>query len=197
MNPDIILSPRFFIEIFAPFYKDHTGNIGMVEGRQTPIEHPKDYNSKTGDTEFATTAACVVPYKLFSKLNGFDEMFFMYCDDVDFSFKARKNGKRVIYSPSAVVYHAKRLTSEGQWQPTSKAEIYYSAEAALLMAYKWGSSKSLNKLKTIFAKSNDAACIKALNRFEEMLRNKQLSAPEGAPEFDTYLDSGYSKRRYW
>lgn len=48
----------------------------------------------------------------------------------------RLAGYKVIYVPSAVAFHDKRVSANAEWQPTN-AERYYSAEAALFMAYKW------------------------------------------------------------
>jgi hypothetical protein len=39
-------------------------------------------------------------------LGGFDEDFFMYYEDVDFSFRAQLKGYKCIYVPTALIYHA-------------------------------------------------------------------------------------------
>jgi hypothetical protein len=63
------------------------------------------------------------------------QRFFLYCADVDFSWRTRLAGRRVIYEPTACVFHDKRLDRDGQVQ-AGDAEVYYSAEAALMMAWK-------------------------------------------------------------
>lgn len=40
------------------------------------------------------------------KIGGLDEKFFMYCEDVDFCYRARKAGWQVWYLPQVVVQHA-------------------------------------------------------------------------------------------
>lgn len=143
MNPDVIMSPRTLIELMVPFDDER---VGMVEARQSPIEHPKEYNKETMETDWATTACAVFPTKLFNQLNGFDyETFFLYCDDLDFSWRLRLEGYKIIYQPLAPVFHAKRLNSHGGWMPT-KAEVYYSSEAALMMAHKWSNPKLVKQL---------------------------------------------------
>ena len=143
MNPDIILSPNFFDAIMEPF---NNSNVGIVEARQVPIEHPKEYDAETGETGWASMACVVVPAMLFRRLHGLDEKcFFIYCGDVDFSWRVRLEGKIVIYQPQAVVFHSKHLSTTCKWCPTS-AEKYYSMEAALFMAYKWSNNKKVKML---------------------------------------------------
>jgi hypothetical protein len=64
----------------------------------------------------------------------------MYCDDVDFSWRARLAGYRVVYQPTACVFHDKRLDPDGQIV-AGEAEVYYSAEASLMMAWKWSNAR--------------------------------------------------------
>ena len=151
MNPDVIVSPNIFSELFLPFSFDK--NVGMVEARQTPIEHSKEYHLVTGETEWATTACALFPKKLFDQVNGFDdESFFLYCDDLDFSWRIRLEGYKIIYQPRAVCFHAKRLSQSGKWKPTN-AEKYYSAESAILMAYKWSNNTRVKYLLNLFRNS--------------------------------------------
>ncbi len=152
MNPDVKLSPHFFFYILAPFSYD---NVGMVEARQSPIEHQKEYDYITLQTEWATTACAIVRTDIFNQLNGFDaETFFLYCDDLDFSWRLRLLGFVIIYQPLAPVYHSKHLTKNGKWIPTA-SEKYYSAESALLMAYKWSNPERVSKLLNEYSSSNN------------------------------------------
>ena len=128
-NPDVIVAPRL-IEIMVTEF--NRPGVGMVEAKQLPIEHPKDYDPQTGETGWATTACTMIPAPLFRELNGFDaESFFLYCDDVDFSWRVRLSGLKVIFQPAAVAFHDKRLTREGRWVATA-SERYYCLEAVAL-----------------------------------------------------------------
>ncbi len=172
MNPDVVVCPNFFGKMFIPFF-DPNAEAGMVEARQAPIEHPKEYNKVTFETEWATTACAIFSTEIFRKLNGFDhETFFLYCDDLDFSWRVRMEGKKIYYRPDCVVYHAKRLSSAGQWQPTS-AEVYYSMEAALLLAYKWSYNRRVALLKKNFSYAG-AEGTKVLKKFEELKNANKL-----------------------
>lgn len=153
MNPDVILAPNIFEQLFLPFGND--SEVGMVEARQTPIEHSKEYHLVTGETEWATTACAMFPKKIFEKLHGFDsETFFLYCDDLDFSWRIRLEGYKIIYQPRAVCFHAKRLSTAGKWQPTN-AEKYYTAESALFMAYKWSNNTRAQYLLDMFSNGGE------------------------------------------
>lgn len=194
MNPDVLVTPRFFIEMLKPFRDE---KVGLTEARQTPIEHPKEYSIKSLQTGWSTTACVVFPTRIYKEIHGFDEAsFFMYCDDVDFSWRIRLAGYHLIYRPRAAVYHAKRLSASGAWQPTN-AERYYSAEAALMMAYKWSNEELLNKLLFDFKKSKDKIFNKAAQEF--MNRKKAGRLPKQLDKehkIASFIDGGYSKHRF-
>ena len=69
---------------------------------------------------------------------------------------------------------------EGTQLPT-EAELYYSKEAALLMAYKWSNDKRFHKLYQMFADGDDYGK-RVVARFEELKEKGELPArldPEG------------------
>lgn len=173
MNPDVILEPRCLCRLIAAISAQ---DIGIVEARQTPLEHAKEYNEKTGETEWASTACTIIKMSVYNQVEGFDqETFFLYCDDLDFSWRVRLAGYKIIYVPSAIVYHAKRLSIDGRWEP-SGAEIYYSAEAAMLLAYKWSNLERANYLCRRFLSNGNPSEKKAAEEF--MLRKKEGRLPQ-------------------
>lgn len=194
MNPDVIVSPRFFIEIIKPLADSR---VGMVEARQTPIEHQKEYDKYTGETDWATTACALVPMDVFNKLEGFDdETFFLYCDDLDFSWRLRLLGYKIIYQPYAPVFHAKRLSNNGKWKPTS-AEVYYSAEAAIMMAYKFSNDKRVEYLVKMFLDSKDENQVKAAKEFLRRKEEKRLPKQiDKEHKVATFMGDYYSKNRF-
>ena len=113
MNPDVKVSPHYLREAMKPFADPQ---VGMVEARQTPLEHSKEYDEKTFETPWATTACAIGRRSVFEEIEGFDyKTFFLYCDDLDFSWRLRLAGYKIIYQPLAAVYHAKNLSAEGHW----------------------------------------------------------------------------------
>ena len=196
MNPEIIMAPDTLTELFRPFLESQS-RIGIVEARQTPIEHPKEYNIINGETGWASTACVLFPVSLFKELNGFDaESFFLYCDDLDFSWRARLNGYKIIYQPSAMVFHAKRLTTSGRWT-TTQAERYYSAEAALFMAHKWSYPERVKLLLRNFKQSDDENAQKAAAVFEKREAAGTLPQPiDKEHKVAKFIGDNYSKHRF-
>lgn len=196
MNPDVLLSPDFFIHIMKPFKDDR---VGIVEGRQTPIEHPKDYNVKTGETAWASGAAIVFPTSIFHEIKGFDyKYFYMYCDDVDFSWRVRLLNKKIIYQPLAIAYHSKSLSSKAEWQPTS-TEKYYSDEAALMMAHKWSNPKLEKKIYNNYKKNADkkSRYLKIIETYDCLNNNNDLPTPlDKEHKVSKFVGSNYAKHRF-
>ncbi|MFM0349763.1 glycosyltransferase family 2 protein [Paraburkholderia sp. RL17-347-BIC-D] len=193
-NPDAVASPRLLERMIGCFKAARTG---MVEAKQLPIEHPKEYDTTTGETLWASTACAMIPTFLLKQLGGFDaDSFFLYCDDVDFSWMVRNAGYRVIFQPAAFVFHDKRLADDGGW-PTSAAERYYSAEAAMILAYKW-SRKDLAESICAYFKSNGADHERKAALEYERRRDAGLLPAQLDPKHKIgyFVDHLYSKHRY-
>ena len=134
MNPDTYASPRMVTELVDAMADD---DVGVVEARQLPLEHPKSHDHLTGDTSWASGSCFMARAQVIRDTGGFDpDLFFLYCDDVDFSWRARLRGWRVVHRPSARVFHDKRL-SDGGTVLAGEAELRYSAEAAVLLAWRY------------------------------------------------------------
>ena len=75
------------------------------------IEHPgirdKDnsMDSNPSETDYITGCCIFTHNQNIERLNGFDEIFNMYCEDVDFSLRASKLDIKCIYVPKAVLWH--------------------------------------------------------------------------------------------
>lgn len=58
----------------------------------------------------ACAGAAVYRRSLFDEVGLFDEDYFAYYEDIDFSFRAQLAGYKCLFLPSAVVYHARGAT---------------------------------------------------------------------------------------
>jgi GT2 family glycosyltransferase len=193
-NPDVIADARALWRMAAMF---DDPQVGMVEAKQLPIEHPKEYDVSTGQTSWATTAFAMTRAELFRELGGFDQQtFFMYCDDVDYSWRVREAGYDVIFQPAAVVFHDKHLTVEGRWMPTG-AEVQYSAEAAVLLAHKWSNDSLVEQIMRQFEMSTLPAQKAAAEEFRRRETAGQL-VPQRDPDhrIATFVGYHYAEHRY-
>lgn len=196
MNPDILMAPDIIRQLYNPF-KDKQVKVGLVEARQLPIEHPKDYDLATGETSWASTACVLFPKSIYDSVGGFDDdTFFLYCDDVDFSWMIRLKGYKIIFQPSAVIFHDKTLSRDGKWK-SSPAEEYYSAEAMLLMSYKWSYPNVVEKLLKSFESSKNENHKKAAEEFKKRAKNGELPDPRD-PKHNVgeIIKNNYGKMRF-
>lgn len=69
---------------------------------------------------------------LFEQLNGFDERFFVYLEDLDFSLRAKKSGWASYYLADARAYHKGGGTSE----QIKARRLFYSLRSRILYGYK-------------------------------------------------------------
>lgn len=161
MNPDVVAHPRLASALVGALGE----GVGITEARQLPLEHPKVYDARTGDTSWASGCCMLTRRELREKLGGFDsETFFLYCDDVDYSWRVRDAGWRVVYCPDARVFHDKRV-DDGGGVAASSTEHYYSAEAGLLLRWKWSRDDLLEQQIRRFSISPSEAHRRALEEF--------------------------------
>jgi len=57
--------------------------------------------------QFAGTTACMYYTEIFRELGLFDEFYFFYNEDLDFSLRAKRNGLKFIFNPEIKVIHYK------------------------------------------------------------------------------------------
>jgi hypothetical protein len=132
---------------------------------------------------------------IFEKVGGFDEQtFFMYCDDVDYSWLVREEGFRVVFQPAAIVFHDKQLSTGGSWMPT-QAEVFFQAQAALLLAHKWSADDVLQRILSAYEGSPVEAESQAAAEFRSREAAGTLVA-QHPREVASFVGSFYEKHRY-
>lgn len=110
------------------------GDACLVEAREFPEEHPKIFDPLSLDTPWACGACLGIPRRVWEDIGGFDENIFMYCEDVDLSWRARRAGWGVKHVPYALYYHDTRDRSTQSWRQRK------SLESALYLSRKWSAS---------------------------------------------------------
>ena len=79
--------------------------IGICEAKQIPHEHPKFYDVHSGQTSWSSGACMLIRKEALNQVGYFDSKFFMYCEDVDLSWRMWAHGWKCIYEPHAWVTH--------------------------------------------------------------------------------------------
>ncbi|MBI2617161.1 glycosyltransferase family 2 protein [Candidatus Gottesmanbacteria bacterium] len=86
------------------------------------------------DTDFATGCCMLVKREVIETIGLFDEKYFLYFEDVDYSLRARREGFRIMYDPSSPISH-KNASSSGK--PGSRIHRYYLTRNRLYFAKKF------------------------------------------------------------
>lgn len=89
-------------------------------------------HARTCKVEHVIGAFYLVRRTLFDSLHGFDERFFVYLEDLDFSYRARQAGWSSYYLASVQAFHAGGGTS----RQVKSRRLFYSLRSRLLYSYK-------------------------------------------------------------
>ncbi len=84
---------------------------------------------------FATGCAFLARREVFERIGFFDQRFFLYLEDLDFSLRAVKASFKILFAPQAVVYHKNAGSSGGSG---SKLQSYYLTRNRLLFGFSHG-----------------------------------------------------------
>jgi GT2 family glycosyltransferase len=137
LNPDAQLETGCLEALLSRARVDD--RVGICDARQTPREHPKAWDPSTGETTWCSGAAALVRRKAFEDVGGFDErLFFMYCEDVDLSWKLWLKGWKCVYEPAAVIQHFTQDVVPGKRRTQ---ENYFSFRNSLFLYYRFGLKK--------------------------------------------------------
>ncbi|RMH01849.1 MAG: glycosyltransferase family 2 protein [Chloroflexi bacterium] len=143
LNPDVIVDPDWLREITAVFRTDP--QIGIVgcklyyPGRELvqhaggkitwPLALPGHLGGKQPDTgqydilqdvDYVIGAAIAIRRNVLQTVGLLDDAFFLFYEDVDWCFRARGAGYRVVYAPRATAVHIESVTT----RPKSPAYRY-------------------------------------------------------------------------
>jgi GT2 family glycosyltransferase len=87
----------------------------------------------TAHVDHVIGAFYLVRRELFECLQGFDEQYFVYLEDLDFSYRAWKSGWRTVYFTDAQAFHAGGGTSN----QIKARRLFYSLRSRLIYAFKY------------------------------------------------------------
>ena len=148
LNPDTELQPGSLEMLLARMETDP--KIGICESRQFPREHPKAYDAATGETSWCSGAAALVRRRAFESLGGFDErLYFMYCEDIDLSWRLWLTGWKCIYVRDAVVHHFTQDLTPGKRRTS---EHYFDIRNSLFLYHRFAGAKDRPLLRSFLSK---------------------------------------------
>ncbi|MFZ2193850.1 MAG: glycosyltransferase [Candidatus Moraniibacteriota bacterium] len=78
---------------------------GILKNKFKKEDTFRGKNIKKQSVGWVAGTALFIRRELFKKIDGFDEQFFMYFEDVDLCLRVRKLGKKVLYFPDFTILH--------------------------------------------------------------------------------------------
>lgn len=98
------------------------GSISRVLGAGVTL--PRRKRDRRTTVDFVSGCILLIRREVFEKLGLFDESFFMYFEDVEFSMRVGRMF-RMVYTPNATVYH--RSGGGDTWATQTPTYLYYMA----------------------------------------------------------------------
>lgn len=157
LNPDTLLEPGVLDELVKMaeskpqigltgpklYYADKKnkiwgfgGNIDWLQGI-TPMvgqgEEDTGQFDEAREFDRLTGSCLLIKRRVFDKIGLFPEDYFLYYEETDFCLRARKAGFKLVYVPSAIVWH-NAGSSVGRDSPT---RLYYFARNTLVFLWRW------------------------------------------------------------
>jgi GT2 family glycosyltransferase len=119
ITPGMILRKMFGLErLFHP---------GLPSHFMTEWDH-----NDTREVDHVTGAFFLVRRGLFERLGGFDQRFFVYLEDLDFSLRAKQAGWKSVYLASSAAYHVGGASSD----LIRAQRLFYALHSRILYVYK-------------------------------------------------------------
>lgn len=195
-NPDLVMLDDSLTALCGTLLGDP--EIGVVDGKQIPIEHPKHFDYETGVTSWCSGAFSAVRRTEFQDIGMFDQVsFYMHGDDVDLSWRYRAAGFTCVHQPAAVGFHDKKLDEAGSIEP-SPLERRYSAQAALMLAHKFGRDDIVEQtLKALIGGLGTPEQADEARKFAKRRDNNELVEPvKNGVDIAEFLGDTYGRHRW-
>jgi GT2 family glycosyltransferase len=152
----------------------HMSGLSVVFPRRFPRQRiSPDELSGSGDVDQVIGAFLLIRRPLFEALDGFDERFFMYMEDVDLSYRARQLGHRSRFLADVRVRHERNVSSS----QVPDARLFYMLRSRTEYARKhWAAWKAVALAGLILTIELPARTIVATARDPRGLRETGIAA---------------------
>lgn len=94
---------------------------------------------RSTEIDFASGACMLISKEVFRQIGFFDEKYFLYLEDMDFCFRAKLAGFKIIFAPKAVIWHKNAQSTGGSG---SQIQDYYITRNRMLFAFKFAKLKT-------------------------------------------------------
>lgn len=119
-NVDLEFEPQALCLTMRMALSDTQAQVASWELRQAPYEHPKYYDAVTLECNWSSHACILLRRSAYEAVGGYEPRIFMYCEDVELSYRFRSYGYTLKYVPQAVVQHY-TYESAGEVKPLQYA----------------------------------------------------------------------------
>lgn len=194
LNPDALPEERALTHLVRVLSRPE---VGVVDARQLPFEHPKAFDESTYEQSWASGACLGIRAGVFREAAGFDaEHFWSYCNDVDLSWRVRLTGRLAMHVPEAVVFHDKRLDARGRMLATPTQD-YFSTLGRLNLASRYGRPDLVGRTGRWVERHGSASHRRALAEFRMRAERGQVPKPlVGAASVAEFVGGEYAPHRF-
>lgn len=114
-------------------FLSRTLGLDVLSPRLFPSYRMTDWDhTASREVDQVTGAFFLVPRVLFESAGGFDERFFVYMEELDFSYRIREEGWRSYYMADVKAFHR----GGGASERVAARRLFYSIRSRLLYAFK-------------------------------------------------------------
>lgn len=150
-----IISPKIYFYPKTEFHYDRykekdRGKVlwyagGVIDWKNIIASHRGVDDVDTGQfdkeesIDFATGCCMLIKREVFDVVGLFDNDYFLYYEDNDFSLRVKRYGFQILFAPKAILWHKNAVSSGGSG---SKLQDYYITRNRLLFASKYASIRA-------------------------------------------------------
>lgn len=163
---------------------------GLIEAIQKPKEHPKCFDPETFETSWCSGGGVLIRRQALKEVGFFDHNFFLYCEDVDLSWRMWNANWQCLICRNAFYTH---ITEEADEDKDQSIRYFYSFRNGIYMHYKYDSWTGIFK----YLAESLAVCFK-----QDPIRKKEFLKAwfAGAIRFPIYAAKklfSKNKRSQW
>lgn len=173
LNPDVFDFPEGFWSGIESAMSREGADVGFVKLRNPDgsfqdcigdfpsasrafaslLGRKKDFSglAAPAPVEVGIMAFMATTRRVFDEVGLIDEDFHMYCEDVEWCWRAHRAGRRVVYFPELSLTHLGGASAESRWKGLRKEQVKYRSEALFIRKHHRGAGflamTGLNLLK--------------------------------------------------